>query len=280
MSTAPPTYGGRALRNGVMMVGDGRVAVSLRMPDGTIHTQTGTFVPLLAGVRRVPFLRGLVAIAGTLMVAIKSASLQRVIGANSGGQKRQIGRRILPIIGLSLAERVILGVAGRNKHEKNRKPGLVSMFMPLVVFRVMGTTGPGRDLLKYHGAEHTVVNAAEAGRSMSLQDVTGFSRIHPRCGTTFAVWALLLTRLFRPWVKGGARTAIASLAIVSVAFELLQFGSRHRDEAWVRKVFGITWQAQLLTTLPPDSEHLEVAAEALRAVMSPESRDAPLSDAV
>jgi len=263
-----PLYGGRALPNGVMMVGPTRMAVSVRQADGSIATESTDFSPPFSAWRKTPFVRGPVAIAGAAVLALKSMALQRGMTTSSGARRRQAMQTLAPVLAISIMERVVRVVLTiRKRDEKQRKPGLVSVFMPLLAFRLLGLTGPGRQLLKYHAAEHMAVNAAEAGRALNAGEAEDQSRIHPRCGTSFAVWAMFLTWVSRGWVKSPLRAAIAGVATVSVAFELLHFGARNRDSSWVKAVFGPTWQAQRLTTMPPEREHLEVAVAALIAVM-------------
>lgn len=282
MTDEKPLYGGRAMPNGVMMVGPDRMAIAVRQGDGTIKVESSPFQPPLAPWRKTPFIRGPVAIGGAILLAVKSANLQRSMASARSGQAKQMGKVMLPIVALSLVERVMRNpMSRRNGSERTAKPGLFGTFLPLFAFRLLGLTGPGKQLLKYHAAEHMAVNAAEAGAALTADEAGTFSRIHPRCGTTFAVWAMLLTWLSRPFARGGFRTLLIGLATISVSFELLHLGARHRDEPWAQAVFGPSWQAQQLTTMPADREHVEVAVAALSAVMpATVSETEPASDIV
>lgn len=265
-----PTYGGRALPNGVMMMGGGRVSVAIRRTDGSIAVETAEFSAPLAWGRRIPFLRGLLAVVGALFGTVKSTGLERRMISDRREQLKLIGRVLLPVVGVSMVEQSLRAVAGSGKPdatETRSRPGILSLTMPLIAFRLIGLSGPGRTLLQYHAAEHMAVNTAEAGLPVETGRAINQSRIHPRCGTTFAVWSLLLTWLMGARAKGRLRSIVAGCAVISVSFELLHFGARHRDTGWVKRLFGLTWQAQLLTTSPPRREHVEVAVAALGAIL-------------
>jgi len=143
------------------------------------------------------------------------------------------------------------------------------MLLPLVAFRVSGLFSPGRSLLQYHGAEHMAVNAIEAGGPLNADRAAVQSRIHPRCGTTFAVWVILLSSRLNRGAPSAARGLLTGAVVVSLAYELLRFGAIHRSETWVKLLFGPTWKAQLLTTSAPTRDQLEVACAALNAVVTP-----------
>ena len=283
-SSRPPVYGGRALANGVLMVGPGAMAVAVRRSDGTISTESEPFTAPLGWARGIPFLRGLAAVAGALVLASKSVGLERRMADDEeGGRRRQMLQMVAPAIVVTVIERVLRSIiVGRKQPEAmKRSPGPLLMFMPLVAMRLSGFFPPGRRLLQYHAAEHMAVNAVEAGNEPTPEAASIQSRIHPRCGTSFAVWTMILGWALGAGRKRGLiRNVVAVAGVVAVAYELLFFGARNRQEPWVKVVYGPVWQAQRLTTLPPDREHLEVSCAALAAVIAhgePEPSTTPTS---
>lgn len=273
MSRAPkskPTYGGRALPNGVLMTGPTLVAVAIRRDDGSIGVESAPFVPPFASARNTPFLRGIVSLSGALVLMVRSTKLEHRLGGKGAGRTQQILRMVLPALSVTVIERVLrYAFLGRQHPDAMRKgPGVFAMLMPMVALRISGLFPPGRTLLQYHAAEHMAVNTAEAGLPMSAESAAGQSRIHPRCGTSFALWAMLVgSRLNRGKKRGALGAILTGTMAVSIAYELIRLGAAHRDETWAKVVFGPSWQAQRLTTLPPNREHLEVATAALAAVL-------------
>lgn len=248
------------------------MAVAVRRDDGSISTVVESFRPPFAFARKVLFVRGLGSMAGAAILAVRSSRLERrALGDSRSIRWKETIATMAPVAGAALFSRGLEGaMRGRPRRSHLRKgPGLLSMIGPLVGFRISGLFSPGRSLLQYHAAEHMAVNAAESGLPLSVDSASLRSRIHPRCGTTFAVWAMFVASLFNKTQKPGLTRALVNGALViSIAYEILRLGAEYRDRAWAKMVFGPAWQAQRLTTSPPRREHLEVAVAALSAVIA------------
>ncbi|MEN3274125.1 MAG: hypothetical protein V7636_2886 [Actinomycetota bacterium] len=149
------TYGGQAAFDGVMMRGRTRYAVARRQADGTIVVTDGALPTWGSTLKRIPFVRGLVALAEALPLGISSLAARRkwVLAA--------------ALLGLSFVPTWI-GLAG------------LAAFVALT-----GTYHHVRRLFGYHGAEHKAVNAYEAGLPLTVDAVQTCSTRHPRCGTSF-----------------------------------------------------------------------------------------------
>jgi uncharacterized protein YqhQ len=128
----------------------------------------------------------------------------------------------------------------------------------------------------YHGAEHKVINAFEAGAEMTPAVVAGFPRQHVRCGTAFlltvVIISVLLFGLLGPlplaWRLLSRVLLIPVLA--GLAYEYLRFTARHIDNPLVRVMVKPGLALQGLTTREPDAEMLEVALAALAALREKE----------
>lgn len=271
--TETPRYGGRALRNGVMMVGPHAIAVAVRKPDGTIETAVEPFDMPGMWARNVPFVRGLVSFGGMLKLA-KAAN--RMETRLNGGRK--VGNTLpqfAPGLGAMMADRI-----GR---ELSRRAGnrmvtpieaIAGVALPFVAFGVSGKMPGVNDLWRYHGAEHKAVNAAEAGLELTPANAGAMSRVHPRCGTVFAFWGLLggfLSKRYLSSLPDDRRKAVAGLVagplLLSVAYELVRLGAVHKDHPVGKVIFAPAWNSQRLTTAEPGQEELEVAIAALQGVM-------------
>jgi uncharacterized protein YqhQ len=144
------------------------------------------------------------------------------------------------------------------------------MLMLLSLFR------PFRKILKYHGAEHQAIAAFEAGRPLTAAAAAGFSRFHPRCGTSFLVVSavvsiaiygavLAITGVFT-YPALIATRLIGAPIVTAVAFELQRQAAKHAEG----RLRFLSWPgmwAQRLTTAPPDPAELEVACAALAVAL-------------
>jgi uncharacterized protein YqhQ len=269
-----PRYGGRALRNGVMMVGPKAVAVAVRRPDGTIASAVEPFSMPGMWARDIPFVRGLVSFGGLLKLARVASQLEGRL--NEGGSRvKSTWPQFAPGIAAAVAERLTREVT-KNRDARYVVPleTAAGVALPFVAFGVSGKMPGVRDLWRYHGAEHKAVNAAEAGLDLTAHNAAGMSRIHPRCGTVFAFWGLLGGALSRSAINrmadGKKKTAVGLVAgplVLSTAYEAVRLGFRLKDNRLARYVFAPAWQSQRFTTAEPDERELEVAVASLQAVI-------------
>lgn len=271
---AAPRYGGRALRNGVMMVGPKSIAVAVRRPDGSITTAVEAFDMPGMWAKDIPFVRGLVSFGGLLKLARAAARLENRL--NEGGSKvKATWPQFAPGIGAAIADRLTRELT-KNRDARYVVPleTVAGVALPFVAFGVSGQFPGVRDLWRYHGAEHKAVNTAEAGLDLTAQNAAGMSRVHPRCGTVFAFWGLLGGALSRSAVNripnGKGKTIAGMVAgplVLSTAYEAVRLGFRLKDHPVGKWVFSPAWQTQRLTTAEPDKEELEVAVASLQAVI-------------
>lgn len=272
-----PLYGGRALPNGVLMVGPHAMAVAVRSEDGSIDTAVEAFSMPFSWARNTPFLRGLLSMAGAIVLAVKSNRLERRLISSRRGRIKQALATAGPLLAANALERTLSRIFRRSGAPKRPgSPDLARMLLPFLAFRLSSYLLPGNLLLRYHGAEHMAVNTLEAGLPLTAQSAAGQSRIHPRCGTSFAFWVILLSWLAGKTGRRGGTIGrlLTGPIIVSVAYEILRLGAAQKDASWANVVFAPAWNAQLLTTETPTSEQLEVACTALQSVVDYEAAHA------
>jgi len=126
----------------------------------------------------------------------------------------------------------------------------------------------------YHGAEHKTINAYEAGAPLTVDSVRSFTRIHPRCGTSFLVvtaligFVIFLSVSGLPlWQRIGARIVLIPL-VAAVALEALRLAAAHYHRPWVRRLLAPTLATQYLTTREPDDAMIAAAIAALVPVLA------------
>jgi uncharacterized protein YqhQ len=134
-----------------------------------------------------------------------------------------------------------------------------------------------RRVFEYHGAEHKTISCFEAGLPLTPVNAQRFSRLHPRCGTSFLLVVMIVAIfVFAPiglpaWYWLVLTRILGVPVIAGISFELIKFAGRNRRRRWVRALMWPGMQLQLLTTREPDLDELEVAIAALEAVLERET---------
>jgi uncharacterized protein YqhQ len=137
-------------------------------------------------------------------------------------------------------------------------------------------------VFQYHAAEHKAINAYEDGAELEPEVVQRYSLIHPRCGTAFLLWVMVIAifvfavfgRLPWYWLIV-SRIALLPL-IAGLAYELIRFAGKHSKSRWLMTLLAPGLWLQRLTTREPDLTQIAVSIRALETVLRLE-RDAPES---
>jgi uncharacterized protein YqhQ len=134
-----------------------------------------------------------------------------------------------------------------------------------------------RRVFEYHGAEHKTISCYEAQLELTPANAQRFSRLHPRCGTSFLL-VVMIVAIFvfaplglLPWYWLVATRILGVPLIAGISFEIIKFAGRNRSRPWVQALMWPGLKLQLLTTREPDLHQLAVAIAALRAVLEHET---------
>jgi uncharacterized protein YqhQ len=131
-----------------------------------------------------------------------------------------------------------------------------------------------RRVFEYHGAEHKTISCLEAGMPLTPANAARFSRLHPRCGTSFLLVVMIVAIfIFAPlglpaWYWLLATRILGVPLIAGISFELIKLAGRNRGRRWVQLIMWPGLKLQLLTTREPDHDQLAVAISALEAVLA------------
>ena len=134
-----------------------------------------------------------------------------------------------------------------------------------------------RRVFEYHGAEHKTISCYEAGLPLTPANCQRFSRLHPRCGTSFLLLVMVVAIfVFAPiglpaWYWLVLTRILGVPLIAGLSFELIKLAGRNRSRGWVRALMWPGLKLQLLTTREPDASQLQVAIAALEAVLALET---------
>jgi uncharacterized protein YqhQ len=144
-----------------------------------------------------------------------------------------------------------------------------------------------RRVFQYHGAEHKVISCFEASDQLTPERAKLYSRLHPRCGTSFLLVVMIVAIfVFAPiglpawWVL--VLTRILGVPVIAgLSFELIKWAGRNRQRRWVKAIMYPGMQLQRLTTREPDLDQLAVSIAAMNAVLAVEgSAQASAADLV
>jgi uncharacterized protein YqhQ len=134
--------------------------------------------------------------------------------------------------------------------------------------------GDFKRIFQYHGAEHTAINAHEAGFELNVENSRKYSRFHARCGTSFLLIVTLISIMFfslMPRTDYLSRLAyrIVLIPIISaVSYELLKLSDRYKNSLIVRALVAPGLLLQRFTTRHPDDDMIELAIKAVKEVES------------
>jgi uncharacterized protein YqhQ len=290
--------GGQAVLEGVMMRGPRNWAVGVRKPDGEIAQVARSIDPLMARhwLLRLPIVRGVIALGESLAIGFRALS----VSANYAAQEEaegdeepaEIGRWALFFsFAIAIGFALMLFKVGPALLT-NTLPiksggwfviveGLIRVTVFVAYLSVLSLIPSLRRVFQYHAAEHKAINAYEAGEELTPEVTQRYSLIHPRCGTAFLLWVMVIGvfvfALFgRPAWYWLIVSRIALLPVIAgIAYELIRFAGKHAENRLLMALLAPGLWLQRLTTREPTLDQLEVSIRALREVLEREGRLAP-----
>jgi len=301
MSTV--SYGGQAVLEGVMMRGPAVWSVAVRKPDGEVVEVTKPVSSPMQRHRiwRLPVIRGVVALGESLAIGFRALA----ISANYAVQKEpeegedgvadeeisteitrgQIIFSFVIAIGFALMLFKVgpailtnfLPIDGTYTFVVVEGLIRVSIFIAYIV--LIGLLPDLKRVFQYHGAEHKAINALEAGSELTPEKVQKFSLIHPRCGTAFLLWVMVIgifvfAFVGRPdWYWLIVSRILLLPVIAGLAYELIRYAGKHQDNRVLMTLLAPGLWLQRLTTREPTLDQIEVSIRALQEVMRVEQSE-------
>jgi uncharacterized protein YqhQ len=293
------TVGGQAVLEGVMMRGPANWAVAVRTPSGTIAHVSRPIESGMARHRilRLPVIRGVMALGESLAIGFRALAISANYAAQDESKEGEEPDTELSRGALFFAFAIAIGFAIALFKVT---PGLITETLPIssggwfvvveglirvslfIGYLVLISLLPDlRRVFQYHAAEHKAINAYEAGDPLEPEIVQRYSLIHPRCGTAFLLWVMVIAVFVfaffgRPVWYWLILTRILLLPVIAgLAYELIRFAGKHQDNRVVMTVLAPGLWLQRLTTREPTLDQLEVSIQALREVLSLEGVGTP-----
>src|SRR3954466_15573285 len=274
--------GGQAVLEGVMMRGPGNWAVAVRTPRGDIAHVSRPVESAMMRHRflRLPVVRGVMALGESLAIGFRALA----ISANYAAQEEQEGEGEPPEIGrwaLAFAFLIAIGFA---LMMFKVGPALLTDLLPIssggwfvlveglirvcvfvIYLTVLSMIPSLRRVFQYHAAEHKAINAYEAGEELTPETTQRYSLIHPRCGTAFLLWVMVVgvfvyALLGRPvWYWLIVSRIVLLPVIAGIAYELIRFAGKHSGNRVLMALLAPGLWLQRLTTREPTLDQLEVS---------------------
>jgi uncharacterized protein YqhQ len=287
--------GGQAVIEGVMMRAPRSMAIAVRRPSGEIVVKGDMVVPLSERfpVVKLPIVRGAVALFSSLITGIKALnfSANEALVEEGGDQKQgelsswamagtmaiAFGFGILLFFILPLYATKLLtqmNLISDNNIVFNLVDGVIRVAVFLLYIWSISRMKDIQRVFQYHGAEHKSIFAFEAGEDLTVSNVRRYSRLHPRCGTSFLLIVMLVSivifslipKLWPFYMKAGARIVLLPL-IAGVSYEFLKWSARNDHSPLVKMIIAPGLALQRLTTREPDDSQLEVAIRSMQEAL-------------
>jgi len=275
-------FGGQAVIEGVMIRSKKHMVICVRQPNGEVLTKTEEIKSLSERHRvlRIPFLRGIIALFETLYLGVKGLYFSANVSLEEEGEKIEpkemavafILAIALAIFLFSISPFFLATLFKLRGVVFNVVEGLIRITIFLLYLVAVAFVRDFRRVFQYHGAEHVAINAYEAGVELNVNNAKNYSRLHPRCGTSFVFIVFLISILLfslMPSQNFATRLSYRIIlipVIASISYELLKISDRYK-KSMVMKILTMPGLGiQCLTTRKPDEDMIAVALKAVQEV--------------
>jgi len=292
-NSKPFYYGGQAVIEGVMMRGRENVAVAVRCPDGEINVTSQPLASIYKGhLRNWPFIRGIIVLIETLALGTQAILHSAKVAAAEEDEKGisptllwgGVAIAVAFAVGLFfivplLLTRYLVYPYIASALICNIIEGIVRIIIFIAYLKLISLMPDIKRVFAYHGAEHKVVNAYEAGMPLELDCVKNYSTAHTRCGTSFLLAVLVISiivfaLLGRPPLWLGILSRIVLIPVIAaLGYEFVRFGAAHSQNWLVRGLLIPGLRLQAMTTGEPNDSQLETALSALKKVIEADSSE-------
>ena len=298
------SIGGQAVMEGVMMRGPEKMAISVRKPDGEIVTKVEDVKIKKKSIwLKIPVVRGCINFFGSMVTGVKALMYSaEFVDLEEEGEPSKFDKWLEKVFGDKLKDAVVyfsvilsmfmsvglfillptwivslLDFVTESVVIKNLSEGVVRIVIFLTYLYLSSLLPDIKRVFQYHGAEHKSIACYEAGEELTVENARKNIRLHPRCGTSFLLIVMVISIIcfsFMGWQNIWIRT-VTRLALMPViaglSYEVIKLAGRY-DNFLTRILSFPGLCLQKLTTNEPDDSQLEVALEAIKAVI-PESKE-------
>ena len=290
--------GGQAVIEGVMMRTPHAYAVAVRRADGSIEVKKELVKRLSDYCKPLSWIviRGFAVLIQSMALGIRTLNYSINISMKDLEEKEAPKKAKKESSAFPVALSMILGVAVaallfiliplwlttwlrgyipaiHNWVVFNLVDGLIRVVIFLSYIIMISFMKDIRRLFQYHGAEHKVVHTWEAAEELTVENARRKSTRHPRCGTSFLMFVMVISIIVFSIFKLNAFWAIflSRLVLIPVvsglSYELIRFSAPRCQKGFFRSIVLPGLALQRITTKEPSDDQLEVAIRALKEAL-------------
>lgn len=286
--------GGQAVIEGVMMRLPKTYAIAVRDPKGEIHVKRERLLETAKSrIGNWPLLRGTIILFKSMLLGVSALNWSAEVAmteeeiAMSEGKKGSsatswaLGLTVVFSLGLGVVVFFyipLLLTQWFSKHSEfaasslgfNLVDGAIRVVFFLVYILGISLMKDIRRVFAYHGAEHKVVHTWEAKQEITVENARDKSVLHPRCGTSFLLFVMVVSILVFSlvpkesafWIKAASRLVFLPL-IAGLSYEMIRLTGKFPKAVVFKPLIWPGLGLQKLTTRQPDDRMLEVSVRAL-----------------
>ena len=301
--------GGQAVMEGVMMKAGSRMVTTCRKPDGSLVVNDDSFVSAREKNKLLdlPLVRGVVSFVESMLMSFKTlgasadalgleeeepSKFEKWLSDKLGLKVTDVVMVVALLLGLGLSAVLFVFLPIWITAGINFLLGLAGFTMPAIVSAILeglmkmaifvgylSAVSLMPDIKRtfmYHGAEHKSIACFEAGEELTPENAKKHTRFHPRCGTSFMFFMILLgifAGLIIKTLIPGLPTIVYTLVrllilpiLMGIGYEFIRFAGKHPN--WLTRALSAPglWM-QRITTKEPDEGMLEVAITSLKCAL-------------
>ena len=299
------SIGGSAVMEGVMMRGPKEIATAVRKPDGEIEIDRRAVSSLVTKyhVNKIPVIRGVFAFFDSMISSIRAlmwsaefvdleddseSKFDKWLTDKFGDKVKDIVIYfslfisvifsvglffVLPHFITSLLENII-----KSNLIKTLIEGVIRISIFLGYVLLASRMEDIKRVFQYHGAEHKTIFCYEAGLDLTVENARSMSRLHPRCGTSFLVYVMIISIILfsfvswgNMWIRLGMKLLLLPV-VAGISYEIIRWAGRSKNKI-VCVISRPGMWLQNITTREPDDSQLEVAIESMKAVLTDNKED-------
>jgi len=240
---------------------------------------------------KLPLIRGVVALFHALMIGVKAIEFSGSVAY----QEQEGDKPISPWgMGLSIGFAIILAIVlfkflplflttlignmvkevSSNSLLFNFTDGILRVGIFLFYIFIIGLWKEMKRIYQYHGAEHKVIYAYEAGEELTVENAKKYKPYHPRCGTSFLLIVMVISIMVfllipKEWsfVDKLMSRIVLIPVIAGLSYEVLRFSARVKNNPMIGFIVLPGLLLQRMTVREPDESQIEVALAAMNEVL-------------
>jgi len=297
--------GGQAVIEGVMMRTPYASAVAVRRMDGSVEVQKKPVKRLSDYWKPLSWyvIRGFAVLLQSLVLGMRALNFSINVAmkdeaetqASKNPDKTKKEKSVYPIafsMIAAIAVAVFLFIlmplwittmlkdyisAVHNWFIFNLVDGIIRVIFFLSYIILVSMLKDIRRVFQYHGAEHKVVHVWEAAEELTVDNARKKSPLHPRCGTSFLMFVMVVSvivfSIFE--FKGFWAIFLSRLILVPIvsglSYELIRFSAPRCQKGFFRLIVLPGLGLQRITTREPSDDQLEIAIHALKEALELDS---------